>query len=201
MPGAGSVPEVADAGEHHRDAGGVGGCDDLGVAARAAGLDRRGGAGPDRRFEPVGERVERVRGDDRAALSPAPARPALAAVSAAFWAAMRTLSTRLIWPAPMPTVAPPRAKTIAFDLTCFATVSANSRSAISDSVGARLVTTFSIVAGRGHPVALLDQQPARDFVRRPALGFRVGQPAGHQQPQRLLAARGSRGRPGRRRAR
>src|SRR5712671_1812359 len=60
------VPEVADAGEHHRDAGGVGGGNDFGVAARAAGLDRRGGAGGDRRFEPVGERVESVRGDHRA---------------------------------------------------------------------------------------------------------------------------------------
>src|SRR5438067_3878397 len=46
-------------------------------------------------------------------------------------------STRLICPAPMPTVAPPLAKTIAFDLTCLQTVSANSRSAISVSVGAR----------------------------------------------------------------
>jgi len=61
------VPEVADAGEHHRDAGLVGGGDHFGVAARAAGLDRGGGAGGDRRFEPVGERVERVRGDYRTA--------------------------------------------------------------------------------------------------------------------------------------
>ena len=61
---------------------------------------------------------------------------------------MRTLSTRLIWPAPMPTVAPPRAKTIAFDLTCFATVSANSRSAISEAVGARFVTTVRVETAR-----------------------------------------------------
>ena len=61
------MAEVADAGEHHRDAGGIGGGDHFGVAARAAGLDRRGGAGGDRCFEPVGEGVERVRGDDRAA--------------------------------------------------------------------------------------------------------------------------------------
>ena len=150
------MPEVADSGEYHRDSGAVGGCDHLGVAARAAGLDRRGGAGLDRRFEPVGERVERVRGDDRAWVAGS-GRPAFAAVSAALWAAMRTLSTRLIWPAPMPTVAPPRANTIAFDLTCFATVSANRRSAISASVGARLVTTVRPSRARRHAVALLDQ--------------------------------------------
>ena len=61
------MAEVADAGEHDRDAGLVGGGDDLGVAARTAGLDRGGGAGLDRFFEPVGERVERVGSDDGAA--------------------------------------------------------------------------------------------------------------------------------------
>jgi hypothetical protein len=61
-----SMPEMAYPGEDHRDAGGIGGGDHFGVAARAAGLDRGDGAGADRRFEAVGERVERVRGDDRA---------------------------------------------------------------------------------------------------------------------------------------
>ena len=46
IPAAGSVPEVADSGEHHRDPGPVGGFDNFRVAARAAGLDCRGGAGP-----------------------------------------------------------------------------------------------------------------------------------------------------------
>jgi len=37
------MSEVADAGEHHRDAVGIGGGDHLGVAVRAARLDRRPG--------------------------------------------------------------------------------------------------------------------------------------------------------------
>ena len=63
----GSMPEVADPGEHHRDPGPIGGGDHLGVAARSAGLDGGGGAGFDRRFEAVGERVERILRDDRTA--------------------------------------------------------------------------------------------------------------------------------------
>ena len=100
---------------------------------------------------------------------------------------MRTLSTRLIWPAPMPTVAPPRAKTMAFDLTCFATVSANNRSAISAFGRGAFCDHRQAVAGRRDPVALLDQQAPGKFMRCPALGRRVGQRAGHQEPQRLLA--------------
>jgi hypothetical protein len=41
--------------------------------------------------------------------------PMACAASAAFSAAMRAESTRLVWPAPMPTVAPSRK---CFDLTC-----------------------------------------------------------------------------------
>jgi hypothetical protein len=41
--------------------------------------------------------------------------------------AMRAESSRLICPAPTPTVAPALQKTIAFDLTYFATCQANSR--------------------------------------------------------------------------
>src|SRR3989344_138356 len=50
---------------------------------------------------------------------------------------------RLIWPAPMPTVAPPLAYTMALDLTCLQTVNANFMSASSWSVGTRLVTVLS----------------------------------------------------------
>ena len=61
-----SVPEVADAGEHHRDAALVGGGDHLVVAHAAARLDDgdRAVVGDD--VEAVAEREERVRGDDRA---------------------------------------------------------------------------------------------------------------------------------------
>ena len=58
--------------------------------------------------------------------------------------AMRTESTRLIWPAPIPTVAPSFANTIALLFTCFATFQANTRSVHSCSVGARSVTTLIV---------------------------------------------------------
>jgi hypothetical protein len=48
-----SVPEVPSVREHHRDAGGVGGLDDLVVADRAARLDDRGDARVDRELGPV----------------------------------------------------------------------------------------------------------------------------------------------------
>ena len=97
-----SMPEMPHAREHHRDACRVGGGDHLGVAQRAAGLDDGGGAGFDRRDQSVGEREERVGGDDRA--SSRGSRPA--AASLAFCAATRAELTRDICPAPTPTVAP-----------------------------------------------------------------------------------------------
>src|SRR5436309_11159008 len=59
------VPEMADAGEHHRDTCGVRGGDDLFVAHRPAGLDDRGNSRLDRRLEPVGKREKGVRGEHR----------------------------------------------------------------------------------------------------------------------------------------
>ena len=55
-----SMPEMPHAGEHHGDAGIVGGLDDFLVADRAAGLDHGGGAGFDRDQQSVGEREERI---------------------------------------------------------------------------------------------------------------------------------------------
>ena len=66
-----SVGEVAGAGEVHRDAGRLGGRDDLVVADRAAGRDDGADAGVEQDLQPVGEREERVGGRDRA---PRPAR-------------------------------------------------------------------------------------------------------------------------------
>src|SRR6266511_1005588 len=57
--------------------------------------------------------------------------------SPALQQAMSTESTRDIWPAPIPTVALPLARTIAFDFTLAATVHANRRSRHSSSVGWR----------------------------------------------------------------
>ena len=101
-----SMPEVAHAGEDHGKALVVGGGDHFLVAHRAARLDDGGGAGFGGRKQPVGEREEGVRGDDRAARQRLARSPLAVAASAAFSAAMRAESTRLIWPAPMPTVAP-----------------------------------------------------------------------------------------------
>ena len=73
---------------------------------RAAGLDDGGGAGLGGGEQAVGEREEGVGGDDRALgqrrrWRPRPRpRPLLSARQCALQ------STRLIWPAPMPTVAP-----------------------------------------------------------------------------------------------
>ena len=61
----------------------------------------------------------------------------------AFITAIFTESTRLICPAPTPSVAPPRAKTMALDLTCFATFQAKLIVCISSAVGARLLTVRS----------------------------------------------------------
>ena len=60
------MPEVADAGEHHRDAALVGGGDHFVVAHAAAGLDHRDGAVVGDDVEAVAEREERVGRDDRA---------------------------------------------------------------------------------------------------------------------------------------
>ena len=54
---------------------------------------------------------------------------------------MRTESTLLIWPAPIPIVAPPAAITIALERTCRQTLQANSRSCHCASVGALAVFT------------------------------------------------------------
>src|SRR5690606_31769408 len=63
--------------------------------------------------------------------------------SAALMPAMRAEYTRLICPAPTPTVALSFAYTMALDFTYLATRQANSRSRSSASVGARFVTCFS----------------------------------------------------------
>jgi hypothetical protein len=78
------MPEVPHARKHHGEAMFVGRGDDFLVAHRTARLDDGGRARLDRRQQAVGEGEEGVGGDDRAS---------------------GPESTRLIWPAPMPTVA------------------------------------------------------------------------------------------------
>ena len=92
-----SVPEMADAGEYHGDVALVGRGDHLGVAHAAAGLDDRDGA-------MLGDDVEAVAKGKEGVRAPRPSRRATSPAFAAFSAAMRVESTRLICPAPMPSV-------------------------------------------------------------------------------------------------
>ena len=104
------MPELPLPGEHHRDPVLVGGRDDLRVAHRAARLHDRRHAG----LAPPGPRR---RGTGRTRRSPAPRRPCRGPAVRALCTARNAASTRDIWPAPMPIVAPSRASTIAFDFT------------------------------------------------------------------------------------
>ena len=70
---------------------------DFGVAPRAAGLDDHGDPGVERELRAVREGEERVAREHRALRVSWPS-------SRAFSSAIRTASTRLIWPAPIPIV-------------------------------------------------------------------------------------------------
>ena len=83
----------------------------------------------------------------------------------AFDTAMRTESTRDICPAPIPSVRPPAANTMAFDFTCLQTRHAKSRSASSSGVGPRLETTFASAAAA---VAR-----SRSWTRKPPATLRI----------------------------
>src|ERR1039457_562084 len=86
---SGSVPEMPDPRKHHGDAALVRRLDDLGVADRSPRLDGRRGARLRGRDQAVREWKQRL-------------------ASPAFQTAMRELSTRDIWPAPIPSVRSPR---------------------------------------------------------------------------------------------
>ena len=146
------MAEVADAGEQHGDAGGVGGGDDLLVAHAAARLDGGGGAGVDGGSRPSGNGKN---------ASEATTQGRLPAFAPARRTARSTASTRLVWPMPMPTVAPSRASTMALDLTCLTTVQAKRRSA-SSAVGGRPAGDDSggRVGQELRGVAVLDQEAA-----------------------------------------
>ena len=92
------VAEVAYAGKDHRQAQPVGGFDDFRIALRAAGLDDGGGAGFGDFFDAIGKGKKA----SEAATVPFSG-------SWAFIAPILAESTRLICPAPTPTVWPSRA--------------------------------------------------------------------------------------------
>jgi hypothetical protein len=92
------VPEVADAGEDHGDAQAVGRRHHFGIAHAPAGLNEGGGAVLDGFLDAIGE------GEKASEATTVPATG-----STAFMAPSLTESTRLICPAPTPTVCPARA--------------------------------------------------------------------------------------------
>ena len=94
----GSVAKVAHAGEHHGDAVLIGGRDDFRIALRAARLNDRVDAELGQGVESVAKRKEGIGGDGGADSASDPR-------LSAFIAAILLLTTRLIWPAPMPSVA------------------------------------------------------------------------------------------------
>ena len=100
------MPEMADAGEHHRQSALVGSFDDVVIAHRSARLNDRSDASFRRGNETIGKRKEGIGRNDRTD-GQRLFEPCAFAASAAFHAAIRAESTRLIWPAPTPTVAPP----------------------------------------------------------------------------------------------
>ena len=89
------MPEMPDAGEHHRQAQPVRGLDHFVVAHRSAGLDHRG------RAMFAGSSTPSGNGKKASDPTTVPW-----SGSTAFIAPILTESTRLIWPAPTPTVCP-----------------------------------------------------------------------------------------------
>ena len=178
------MPEMAHAGEDHREARGVGGGDHLVVAHRAAGLDHRGRAGlGGRRSARRGtERTRRTRRPSRR--SSALRRPSASAASAALHAAIRAA----VDPAHLPGADADRGAVLGVDdgvrldvLGHASRRTAGRRSRCS--VGARWVTTRSRVA---RPRA-----PSRVCTRKPPATGRGRQPgaAGIGQRRRPASRR------------
>ena len=78
--------------------------------------------------------------------------------------AILTESTRLIWPAPIPSVASSSATTIALDFTCRQTRQANSRSRHSRLGRLPLGDDLQLRAVGDDDVAVLHEQPAVDLA-------------------------------------
>ena len=142
---------MAHCGEDHGQAGGIGRLYDLIVPDGAAGLDDCLDACLGRELDIVGEGEEGVGGQDAAA-------GLVAGGALDRW----TLTTRLGWPAPMPTRARSLAKTMALDLMCLAAFQAKARSWSWCLVGRRLVTVFQVDGSSPMSIGVLNQQAAAD---------------------------------------
>ena len=148
-----SVAEVAHAGEDHGDAVLVRGRDHFRVAHAAAGLDHRGGAGFGQRRRAPSRNGKNA---SDATTEPSSERPA----SAALIAAMRALSTRLICPAPTPSVMRSPQNTMAFDFTYLATRQAKRGPSAAPRVGAALRDELEVLARRA-PASRASARAAR----------------------------------------
>ena len=149
------------------------------VAARAAGLDDRGRAGVERDLRAVGEGEEGVGGERRRRVGSWPN-------SAAFSTAIRTASTRLIWPAPIPIVCRSLTRTIAFDATCLQTRQAKTR---SPHCGSLQLARHELpgVALLDLGVGVLHEHPAEHALVAPLAGI-SGAPLAVEQDARVLLA-------------
>ena len=106
------------------------------------------------------------------------AREVVTVLLRAFSIAIRTASTRLIWPAPIPIVCRPLASTIAFDETCLQTRHAKSRSAHWSRVGLSADDAHCFAGRRCRGRA-----PARS--RPPSTRFRSRSPGVSDAPLRV----------------
>ena len=167
-------------GEHHGNARRIGRGNDIIVPDRSPRLDDCRHARLDCGQEAVRQGEKGVGSGDRAHGKRAGA-PSASPASAALRTAMRLASRRDIWPAPMPTVAPSRARTIAFDFTCLAMVKANSRSERSAAVGGPSGYHAQFRGIENTSVGRLDKKAAGDAAHLG--GPFPGKPAGKQQAQ------------------
>ena len=149
-----SVQEVPPVREDHRDAVLVRGLYDLIVAYGAAWL--YDGLMP----ASASASTPSAKGKKASLAATAPC-----ALPPAFFTAISEESTRLIWPAPTPTVAPSLARTMALLLTTRATRQAKSRSLICSGEGCVSVTTLYSESSSTASV-VLEQDPARYVLGR-----------------------------------
>ena len=189
-----SVPEVPAAGEDHRRAGIPHRGDHLVVALRAARLDDRRHPGVEREL-----RARRRRGRTRRRR--ARRRRASWPCSRAFSTAIRTASTRLIWPAPMPIVCSSRASTIAFDVTCLTDAPREEQVAPVRLGRARRRRPPSRRGRLDLAVALLDEQPAEHALESRSAAVERAALAVVEDPRRPASGRAPRPRRRRSRAR
>ena len=145
------VPEVPHAGKHHRQAQPVRRRDHFRVLHRSARLNHRRRAVLRRFLHAIREREEGVRAHHR----PGQRQHRLHGRDLhRIHAAHLPRADATLWPA--------RAKTMAFDFTCFATFHANSSAVHSSSVGARFVFTYGLGAIQPVRVGRLRQKSAAD---------------------------------------